>query len=81
MMTPEQARAAVRAAMELIIRRKTMIFCVKCGEETPAFAMSKGNPMMCADCWAIYDMDRFTEFQPGKKEGEDDDRANEETGE
>lgn len=49
----------MRAAIWHIERRIAMPICVKCGEETPHFSMSKENRQMCKDCWSIHDMDRF----------------------
>ena len=40
--------------------------CKKCGEEMKAFQHSPA-PGVCSDCYSIYDMPRFLEYQEKRK--------------
>jgi hypothetical protein len=47
--------------------------CALCNEEPGPFPM-KWSPrgLVCRDCWAVYDLDRFVEIKPKKEEVDDE---------
>jgi DNA-directed RNA polymerase subunit RPC12/RpoP len=43
------------------------MFCSKCGPDVPP-AKFNHSGTICDTCWAVHDMDRYTEIRPAKGE-------------